>query len=108
MGRPKLLGQQSQDLKPDNAQINFAVPSRSVLYKSDHVSLEIPKRLEPGCLNPILDQFSSSHGESYMLCADGKKVTAGLDKHGGGDVDMFGHEDGETLTERKTKLALDL
>ena len=34
-----------------------------------------------------------------MLCADGKKVTSGLDKTGG-DVDMFGFEDGETLLHR--------
>ena len=38
-----------------------------------------------------------------MLCADGKKVTSGIDSKGG-DVDMFGHEGGQTLTERKQKL----
>jgi hypothetical protein len=38
-----------------------------------------------------------------MLCADGKKVTFGIDSKGG-DVDMFGHEGGQTLTERKQKL----
>lgn len=30
----------------------------------------------------------------FMHCADAKKVTAGIDKHGG-DVDMFGFEDGK-------------
>lgn len=33
-------------------------------------------------------------------CADAKKVTAGIDTKGR-DVDMFGHERGEKLTERK-------
>ena len=28
MGGPKHVGQQSQDFKPDNARINFAVPSK--------------------------------------------------------------------------------
>ena len=39
MGGPKHVGQQSQDLNPDNARINFAVPSISVLNESDHGSL---------------------------------------------------------------------
>ena len=38
-----------------------------------------------------------------MLCADGKQVTSGIDSKGG-DVDMFGHEGVQTLTERKQKL----
>lgn len=42
-----------------------------------------------------------------MLCADAKKVPAGIDTKGG-DVDMFGHERGETLTERKEKLSHDV
>ena len=41
MGGPNHFGQQSQDLKPDNARINFAVPSISVLNESDNGSLEI-------------------------------------------------------------------
>lgn len=39
----------------------------------------------------------------YMMCADAKKVTAGVDVVGG-DVDMFGYEDGTSLSERKKSL----
>lgn len=38
-----------------------------------------------------------------MMCADAKKVTAGVDKVGG-DVDMFGYEDGTSLRERNRSL----
>ena len=38
-----------------------------------------------------------------MLCSGGKKVTAGLNRNGG-DVDMFGIEDGVPLLEQQTKL----
>lgn len=37
------------------------------------------------------------------MCADAKKVTAGVDKVGG-DVDMFGYEDGTSLRERNRSL----
>ena len=42
-----------------------------------------------------------------MMCADAKKVTAGVNKHGG-DVDMFGHEAEPTLNDRKDGLQSDL
>lgn len=42
-----------------------------------------------------------------MLCADAKKVTAGIDTKGG-DVDMFGHERNGKLTERKERLFNDI
>ena len=73
MGGPKHVGQPTEHLTPDNAQINFAVPSVSVLNECSIDSLHIPKRLEPGCLLPILDKLNPN-GDSYMLCADGKKV----------------------------------
>lgn len=38
-----------------------------------------------------------------MMCADAKKVTAGVDKVGG-DVDMFGYENGTSLRERNRSL----
>lgn len=43
----------------------------------------------------------------YMIAMDGKKVAMGLTKTAG-DVDMFGHEDSPTLSERKNQLDEDL
>lgn len=42
-----------------------------------------------------------------MICADAKKVSVGVNKHGG-DVDMFGHEAEPTLNDRKDGLQSDL
>ena len=42
-----------------------------------------------------------------MMCADAKKVTAGVNKHGG-DVDIFRHEAETTLNDRKDGLQSDL
>lgn len=47
--------------------------------------------------------FRHKETMEYMMCADAKKVTAGVDVVGG-DVDMFGYEDGTSLSERKKSL----
>lgn len=54
-------------------------------------------------LHPILDALQTQGANEYMMCADAKKVTAGVNIVGG-DVDMFGYEDGTSLSGRNRSL----
>lgn len=54
-------------------------------------------------LHPILDALQTQGANEYMMCADAKKVTAGVDIVGW-DVDMFGYEDGTSLSGRNRSL----
>lgn len=54
-------------------------------------------------LHPILDALQTQGANEYMMCADAKKETAGVDIVGG-DVDMFGYEDGTFLSGRNRSL----
>lgn len=116
MGGPKNIGQISNEqaetgtFNPKNAQINFAVPSIGQLTEFRTSNVHLKNTIPPGILFPVIDALKSSDvvkDNEYMLCADAKKVTAGIDTKGG-DVDMFGHERGEKLTERKEKLSNDV
>ena len=110
MGGPKNIGQLENGktvLTPDKSSINFAVPDLKALSGNNEIGFQIPKRLDTGCLTQILDKISPCVGDSYMLCADGKKVTSGLDSKGG-DVDMFGCEDGVKLGDKKSVCRLKL
>lgn len=108
-GRTKNIGHISNEqaetgtFNPKNALINFAVPSIGQLTEFRTSNVHLKNTIPPGILFPVIDALKSSDvvkDNEYMLCADAKKVTAGIDTKGG-DVDMFGHERGEKLTERK-------
>ena len=60
-------------MRPDDFQINFAVPSVSVLRKhSAHNTLDAAK---PGFLQEALEPFSVlNNGEEIKLALDGKKT----------------------------------
>ena len=115
MGGPKHVGEMSKfdvphkgKYKPEEGKINFAVPSVTNLEKFKVTEVELPGRMPTGVIEPVLDCLAERSCETaYMLCADGKKVTAGVDK-AGGDVDMFGYEDGIKLNERKSRLENEL
>ena len=78
------------------------------LEKFKVTEVELPGQMPTGVIEPVLDCLAERSCETaYMLCADGKKVTAGVDK-AGGDVDMFGYEDGIKLNERKSRLENEL
>ena len=83
-------------MSPEHALINFAVPSIQTLSTFNIGDFDIPTQISPGVIDPILDSIGKSDGDAFMLCADGKKVTAGVDVKGG-DVDMFGFEGGIPL-----------
>ena len=110
MGGPRNIGQittgvaQLGMLTSEKSKINFAVPSTNVISDFNISEVQIPKVVPPGVLEQIIRTLRESSDENeYMLCADGKQVTSGIDSKGG-DVDMFGHEGVQTLTERKQKL----
>ena len=113
MGGPKNIGTLAEStsrgtFNPKDAKINFAVPSVSSLESFRISDIELPKRMPTGVIEPVLQSLSSiNETTAYMLCADGKKVTAGIDMVGG-DVDMFSFEDGEKLSERIQRLETEL
>ena len=82
------------------------VPSIGVISQfsvSNISDIDLSDSMQPGVLHPILDALQTQEEDEYMLCADAKKVTSGVDKVGG-DVDMFAYEDGVTLSTRKQTL----
>lgn len=70
-----------------DAQINFAIPSVSVLKKS---SSQLPKLIMPGIIPSALNLLSKD--KDYVLSVDGKSLSTGLLKDGFGDVDLWGEE----------------
>ena len=55
-------------------------------------------------IHQTLDAVSKCQtNKTHMLCVDGKKVTAGLDKDFG-DVDMFHYEESPTMSEKQARL----
>ena len=115
MGGPKNIGQISDGvddsgmLRPEKAQINFAVPSIHRLSEFNTSNAVFDKTVPPGVLYPVIEALKTSSyfkDNKYMLCADAKKVTAGIDTEG--DVGMFGHKRNKKLTERKERLFNDI
>ena len=86
-----------------SAQINFAVPSTDSLANFNIGGIEIPKHIQTGVMNLIISALENGTEKEFMMCADGKKITSGIDNKGG-DVDMFDYEDGLPLKERKIHL----
>ena len=114
MGGPRNIGQittgvaQPGMLTSEKSNINFAVLSINVISDFSISEVQVPKVVPPGVLEQIIRTLRESGDENvYMLCPDGKNVTSGIDSKGD-DVDMFGHEGGQTLTERKQKLKRNL
>lgn len=81
------------------ANINFAVPSIKTLSSFNLCEFDIPSKIEAGIIDPILDTLGKCNENVFILCADAKKVTAGVDGTGG-DVDMFVFESGMPLTQK--------
>ena len=110
MGGPKNIGQISGgeaergQLISEKTKINFAIPSINILSDFNSTNL-LDKVVPPGILTPIIDTLPTD--DEYMLCADAKKVTAGIDTRGG-DVDMFGYEGGITLAMKKERLETEI
>ena len=86
MGGPKNIGTLAQNTtksicNPKDAKINFAVPNVSSLENFKVSDIDLPKRMPTGVIEPVVQSLSSViETTAYMLCADGKKVTAGVDK----------------------------
>lgn len=57
-------------------------------------------KLDLGVITPILKCLRNNKENVYILCADAKKVTAGVDGNDG-DVDMFGFERGIPLFQKQ-------
>lgn len=94
-------GSTSGSLSPDCANINFAVQSIKTLSSFNIGEFDIPSKIEPGIIDPILDTLGKCNENVFILCDDAKKVTAGVDGTDG-DVDMFGFESGMPLTQKKS------
>ncbi len=107
MGGFKLLGQLTGgdemrgSLDPCNSRVNFVTPS--VRYLRDDVLKQDISCENPGILTANIKKFSSEKlNKSYKVCIDGKKISSGFGRTLG-DVDLFGHEESPSLTERKVR-----
>jgi len=88
--------------KPDNSEINFAVPSVKVLRKFDLT--KVGGERPPGIYLDVMTFLSTSlEHQSSCLTFDGKKLKMGLTEDSG-DVDLLGLEPDETLAEKKCYL----
>jgi hypothetical protein len=109
MGGPKNTGQILEGVSDpglsssEKSERNFAVPSVSSLIDYSSKSSDIPKLIQPGVLEPVLAALGCHQEREFMLCADGKKVTTGVDSKGG-DVNMFSFEDSIIFDDRKDQL----
>ena len=76
----KLEVSQKGIYKPEYAKINFAVPSVTTLEKFNVTEIDLPGRMPTRVIEPVLECIAESSGDTaYKLCADGKKVTAGVE-----------------------------
>ena len=86
--------------------MNFAVPSRSVLFKAGAAYKTNTKN--PGIIGDLLHCFAQSNiGKDVKLSMDGKKITIGFGKHLG-EEDLGGFEEAPTLSDRKQRLEHEL
>ncbi|XP_045178040.2 uncharacterized protein LOC123538138 [Mercenaria mercenaria] len=82
---------------PQNASVNFACPSESILSSVNPLGDELPTFYKPGLMEPMI-KFKAQKDDknnSYVLMLDGKKIKRGT------DVDLLGFETDKTLKERE-------
>ena len=102
-------GSTSNELKPDDSNVNFAVPDLHVIrdFNACPSLQKTSSDLSPGVLEECIDmKAKSQENSSFILSVDGKKIAPGLNESWG-DEDLFGHENPK-LEERKKALADDL
>jgi hypothetical protein len=66
MGDPRNVGQVNDfvstgALSPELANINFAVPSIQTLETFNIGEFDIPSKIEPGMINPIINTLGKCH-----------------------------------------------
>ena len=87
-----------------DTDVNFAVPTLKTLLK--HKPFDLPEELVPGVIEAAV-KLKGGDSRFQVLSFDGKKVAAGLTKTKG-EEDLFGHEQGMSLEEKKHRLELNL
>ena len=103
-GGMKFLGsctdEDSTVMKLTSAQINFIVPTPSILWKLKPTTLDVCKPRMPGIFQDVLYVTKKGESISYNLQFDGKLLKVGLtEKHG--DIDCLGEEPQPTLEQRR-------
>lgn len=69
------------------------------------VDIDIPNEIAPGVIIQAIEMLPKE--KAYVLSFDGKKLAPGSTKEGG-DQDLFGNEEGETLAMAKNRLNKEL
>ena len=97
-----LTGQEILD--PLDSKINFACPSETILREINPFGESLPAKYKPGFLDEVMELKSAKDDElnSYVLMFDGKKVKRG------GDVDLLGFEDSDSMTLQERKAEKDM
>lgn len=66
--------------------------------------------MEPRIINEMIEMLHKDDAmqeKTYTICFDSKKLKSGVDGQKKGDVNLWGHEQPPTLTDRKRKLEHD-
>ena len=97
-----LTGRDSLD--PKESKINFACPSETILREVNPFGETLPAKYKPGFLDEVMELKSVKDDglNSYVIMFDGKKVKRG------GDVDLLGFEDSDSMTLQERKAEKDL
>ena len=89
-----------------SGHINLPWPSQTTLDKFFKKKCNLPKIMSPGIVKStfaLLKNSPDASKKTYVGAMDGKKTAMGLTESGG-DVDMFGCEDGLTVKDRNERL----
>ena len=87
-----------------SAEINFAIPSLSLLNKfSQNVSSVIPPSIFENILQGI-GETANCNEKQFILSFDGKSVAPGLKNNNEGGVDLWGFESNPNLQDSRDRL----
>ncbi|VDI71523.1 Hypothetical predicted protein [Mytilus galloprovincialis] len=90
--------------EPMNSELNFAVPSWSVLDKM--ITPVSTETFRPGLIDTMINILHENDPDkiaTFKLCVDGKKINSSTIGNLG-DVNLWGHEDPPTLSSKMKQL----
>ena len=94
-------------LKPENAKLNFAVPCKQNLIA---LSDSLPNKIYPGVITSMIEFISKTEhagDKTWKVCVDLKKIneSRGVESS---PVDLWGHEDKPSKTEKEADMEQDI
>lgn len=94
-------------LKPENAKLNFAVPCKQNLIA---LSDSLPNKIYPGVITSMIEFISKTEhagDKTWKVCVDLKKINGSRGVESS-PVDLWGHEDKPSKTEKEADMEQDI